>query len=381
MFGWRKRRDGFEWRHYVRTTILVRRERRRQRIDELRDSAIENLVEVGRKGADVGAAGLDVAQRKARHGMGAAFAAAGSAFMGAGRRIRPALSRFAGPLGDRAGPLLSAPARIVDRVRVLAGSWHLDSGLAQVAMLLAAIVGGTSAYSWWSNRAAGPLTASLADAGAPGGASSGATPSQLSGRASAVSGDTLRISNTIVRLGGIEAPERGQSCVRSTGKKWDCGQTAAHALTRHLRGKAITCDVSGRDAGGLPLATCRAGDDDIAAQLVTEGHVFADTGLFAAYSGLEAKAREQHTGLWAGEAERPAAWRAKRWEEAKKAAPDGCPIKGQVSSGARLYLLPWAPSYERVKVRTGKGERWFCSEQEAIAAGWKADPRTSRGNS
>ena len=36
MFGLRKRQDGFEWRKYVRTTILIRREKRRQRIDDAR---------------------------------------------------------------------------------------------------------------------------------------------------------------------------------------------------------------------------------------------------------------------------------------------------------------------------------------------------------
>ena len=34
MLGWRKRNDGFEWREYVRTTILVRRKHRRERVGE-----------------------------------------------------------------------------------------------------------------------------------------------------------------------------------------------------------------------------------------------------------------------------------------------------------------------------------------------------------
>ena len=68
-------------------------------------------------------------------------------------------------------------------------------------------------------------------------------------------------------------------------------------------------------------------------------------------------------------------YRARRWEEARKSAPDGCPIKGHVSAGARLYTVPWSPSYGRVKVEAGRGGRWFCSESEAQAAGWRAgDP-------
>jgi hypothetical protein len=42
-----------------------------------------------------------------------------------------------------------------------------------------------------------------------------------------------------------------------------------------------------------------------------------------------------------------------------------------VSGDAKTYVLPWSPSYERTKVRTNRGERWFCSESEARQAGWK----------
>jgi hypothetical protein len=42
-----------------------------------------------------------------------------------------------------------------------------------------------------------------------------------------------------------------------------------------------------------------------------------------------------------------------------------------VSSGRRTFLMPWSPDYDGAKVRTSRGERWFCSESEATAAGWK----------
>ena len=47
MFGWRKRNDGFEWRDYVRTTILVRRKKRRDRVGEAANAAVENLKAAG----------------------------------------------------------------------------------------------------------------------------------------------------------------------------------------------------------------------------------------------------------------------------------------------------------------------------------------------
>jgi hypothetical protein len=76
-----------------------------------------------------------------------------------------------------------------------------------------------------------------------------------------------------------------------------------------------------------------------------------------------------------GDALRPAELKAKAWEEAKRQAPDGCPIKGQVIGKERVYVLPGAPEYQRVRVQTARGDRWFCSEQDAAAAGFKAAQR------
>jgi len=77
------------------------------------------------------------------------------------------------------------------------------------------------------------------------------------------------------------------------------------------------------------------------------------------------------SGVWAGEYERPADFRAKLWSAAKAAAPDGCPIKGRITSGRKAYLMPWSHGYAEASVRTGRGERWFCDEAEALNAGFK----------
>ena len=50
----------------------------------------------------------------------------------------------------------------------------------------------------------------------------------------------------------------------------------------------------------------------------------------------------------------------------------GCPIKGTISKNGRIYHAPWPPWYKRTKVSLNKGERWFCSEREALDAGWRA---------
>ena len=57
---------------------------------------------------------------------------------------------------------------------------------------------------------------------------------------------------------------------------------------------------------------------------------------------------------------------------APQSAPGGCAIKGNISGNGRIYHLPGSRSYEKTRIDTAKGERWFCSEGEARAAGWRA---------
>lgn len=47
-----------------------------------------------------------------------------------------------------------------------------------------------------------------------------------------------------------------------------------------------------------------------------------------------------------------------------------CDIKGNIS-GDKIYHLPNCLSYTKTTIDESKGERWFCSEKEAIEAGWR----------
>ena len=54
----------------------------------------------------------------------------------------------------------------------------------------------------------------------------------------------------------------------------------------------------------------------------------------------------------------------------------GCTIKGNISSkGERIYHVPGAQHYDRTKISPAKGERWFCTEAEAVATGWRKAKR------
>jgi len=478
MFGWRKRKDGFEWREYVRTTILVRRRNRRERIGEAGKAAVEGLKAAGQRGAVAGAMRAKAVGRGAAHvgQHGAIMGAAGAKAMGrsavrfgqqgammgvegakiAGSKLRswlPVASAYlqsfgsallagmtyawavlraiGGLVADYSAPLLAPVGRALRQPNIsapltVAGSVALLGGVIRagvngferdtwIALLIGVGIIGALLRARWSDGVPAWLSSPFASAddklrrrfGGAGGRSAVQTPfaivvlailatggivawrslpgssatasretrqfvasGNLEGRGTAVSGDTLRVGSTTMRLSGIEAPEADQPCAGADGREWSCGQTAKQALARILRNGRISCDVSS-GAGALSAGDCKLGDLDVAAELVRGGYVFANSGLFASYSSLESEARSAKAGIWAGEATRPSDYRAQKWEEAKREAPDGCPIKGNVRGGRRVYVVPWSRGYERVKVSRSRGERWFCSESEAQEAGFK----------
>ncbi len=54
----------------------------------------------------------------------------------------------------------------------------------------------------------------------------------------------------------------------------------------------------------------------------------------------------------------------------------GCLIKGNINSkGVKIYHTQESKWYKRTIIDTTKGKRWFCSEKEALEAGWRAPLR------
>ena len=46
--------------------------------------------------------------------------------------------------------------------------------------------------------------------------------------------------------------------------------------------------------------------------------------------------------------------------------------KGNISrEGKRIYHLPAGRYYAPTRIDESKGERWFCTEEEAYEAGWR----------
>ncbi len=415
MFGWRKRSEGFEWREYVRTTVLVRRADRQKRLDDARLEALAKITDVRDRGVEAGKNSLasvwgsikDVMQSFLDILLAVVMAMGQELWRGlkalavtvaglAQRMPRPNVTlpklrapelRNAGGLAQRLkdgaaaeareGPVPRAAQRIpklnLPAIPKFGFITARSAGFAVLAIAaalgLGPMLGTTPGQSTGQQASVGP-----ADAAAPV-VTVAALETSVSGRATAVTGSLLRVNGTLVELTGIEAPSPKHPCLKASGRRWSCATSAANALQRLVRGETVSCEISGRTDAGRAAGSCKIADRDIAGELVRNGHVFAADGMFNAYAGDEEKAQAAKLGLWQGETVRPKEWRERAWEEAKRTAPDGCPIKGFVRAAGRIYSMPWSADYASGKVREVKGERWFCSEDDARAAGFKLSSR------
>ncbi len=132
------------------------------------------------------------------------------------------------------------------------------------------------------------------------------------GRAIVTDGDSLRIGEERIRLIGIDAPEKRQTC-REHGRKWRCGVEARDALRDLVRGRTVTCDVLGRDRWRRALAVCRAGALELNREMVRRGWALAWYPKRAVpgpdYGPEEAEARSARRGIWQGRFVEPQMWR------------------------------------------------------------------------
>lgn len=196
---------------------------------------------------------------------------------------------------------------------------------------------------------------------------------QVTGVATVIDGDTIEIQGTRIRLHGIDAPESAQLCQRPDGARWRCGQQAALALQDHIGRSTVTCVERDIDRYGRLVGQCSVHGADINAWLVANGWAVAYRRYSTDYLSSEQAAREGNVGVWSGLFVMPWDWRrGERLEAASENPARDCRIKGNINrSDERIYHVPGGRYYDRTRIDENKGERWFCTEAEACAAGWR----------
>ncbi|MDG4854563.1 MULTISPECIES: thermonuclease family protein [unclassified Mesorhizobium] len=209
-------------------------------------------------------------------------------------------------------------------------------------------------------------------------------PVSIAGVASVIDGDTIEIHGQRVRFNGIDAPESRQYCDDAKGFEYPCGRRSAEALDKFLAAsKPVQCSFVTWDRYGRFVGNCtRADGADVAAWMVEHGQALDWSKYsYGAHAAQQAKARAAKLGLWVGNFQAPWDWRAQHSDDAQVPSTPtfalgsgnaGCNIKGNLSAdGERIYHVPGQKYYGATIINRAKGERWFCSEADALAAGWR----------
>jgi endonuclease YncB( thermonuclease family) len=197
------------------------------------------------------------------------------------------------------------------------------------------------------------------------------------GTANVGDGDGIDLGPVRIRLNGIDAPEADQVCNAAGGGTWRCGEMATSRLEKLADGREARCVALDRDGYGRIIAECEVDGVNLNETMMRDGLAWAFRRYSEIYVDLENEASAARIGVWQAETQPAWKWREDAWNRACAAIgqtpPDCCPIKGNVSqtTGERIYHTPWSNSYSRTKVDETAGERWFCDEAQAVAAGWR----------
>jgi micrococcal nuclease len=205
-----------------------------------------------------------------------------------------------------------------------------------------------------------------------------------------IDGDTIEIAGgdpSTSAQGSPSTSAQGRERVRYIGintpetvdprKPVQCFGVEASARNKELVGGKVVRlvrDVSDRDRYGRLLRYVWAGDTFVNLALVREGYAAADTyppdvAHAEEFRQAEAEARAAGRGLWSGCGAPPPPPPA---NASTGSSASGCLIKGNIgSTGGKIYHLPGCPYYNATKIDEARGEQWFCSEAEAVAASWR----------
>jgi len=207
-----------------------------------------------------------------------------------------------------------------------------------------------------------------------------------------IDGDTIEINidgqQYKVRYIGIDTPE---TVVPSQPVEW-MGREATTANEALVGGKTVYLekDVSETDKYGRLLRYVFVGELFVNAELVRQGYAQVstyppDVKYQSLFLQMQQEARAAGRGLWgatptAGIAEATATGAppvAGGCPQGCITPPPGCVIKGNISqsTGEKIYHVPGGASYDETVINPSAGERWFCTEQEAIANGWRRSKR------
>lgn len=202
--------------------------------------------------------------------------------------------------------------------------------------------------------------------------------------ASVVDGDTIDVyingTKERLRLIGLNTPE-----TKDPRKPVECfGKEASAKATQLLLGQEVTLEADPtqgeRDKYGRLLRYVHRKEGlHFNKWMIENGYAYEYTyntpyKYQSEFKTAQRNAQNNKLGLWAdGVCDEPTTNSEAPSENTQvtESVSGNCTIKGNINSkDEKLYHLPSCPSYNRTTIDESKGEKWFCSEQDAINAGW-----------
>lgn len=201
---------------------------------------------------------------------------------------------------------------------------------------------------------------------------------------SVTDGDTLKINIDgqveTIRVIGINTPETVHP-----NKPVECFGREASAKAKSLLSASrvtIFYDQSQgeRDKYGRLLVYVTLEDgQDFGETMIKEGFAYESTYNVpyekqSLYKAAQKHAETNEVGLWAAGACSEVEIQPELTNTASNNIPNpSCNIKGNisVSSGEKIYHVPGQQNYTDTIINEDRGERWFCSETEALITGWR----------
>ena len=186
-----------------------------------------------------------------------------------------------------------------------------------------------------------------------------------------IDGDTIEIEGSQkIRYIGIDTPETVHP-----DKTVQCfGREATDKNKELTEGKTVELekDISETDKYERLLRYVYINDLFVNDYLVRQGFAHAssyppDVKYQDQLRAAEKEARSNNRGLWS-----QCDLSSQSSQPSSSSQPADCLIKGNISSsGEKIYHMPGQRYYDKMVIDENKGERWFCSEDEAVSAGWR----------
>src|SRR3989344_688896 len=211
-------------------------------------------------------------------------------------------------------------------------------------------------------------------------------------------GDSLQMADgRRVRLLGIDAPERGmcmaaeardtlESAIKGRHVRLknivtdDYGRQLAHVIIEdfptwvsYIRERVIARSLRRSNLNGIATSQQIGTRDDkftdpyINRLMVSRGLARFGSAKSEYYDTLktaQTHAKENMLGIWS--------------EICRKTSNPDCDIKGNIRAGKKTFLLPGCKNYDQTIIDESYGDQWFCTEDEAMKAGFSSASGCSR---